>query len=138
VRGQILLYRGSLRRMTVFPDGEYVVPRRGGRLLFGSTLEHAGFDPRPTREACAHLAERARELLGLDPGDQLAAWAGLRPGTQELLPYIGRDPRRPDLLHASGHYRNGILLAPLTARIVADLACGRDPGHDLGPFAPPA
>ena len=138
VRGQILLYRGRARRMAIFPDGEYVVPRRGGLLLFGSTLEHAGFDPRPTADHCARLAGRARDLLGLDESELLAAWAGLRPGTSNALPYIGRDPARPDLLHASGHYRNGILLAPLTARAVADLAAGREPDYDLTAFRPPA
>jgi glycine oxidase len=138
VRGQILLYRGELGRMVVFPGGEYAVPRRGGLLLFGSTLEHAGFDARPTREAGEALAGRAADLLGLRDGDLLAHWAGLRPGTRSLLPCLGPDPGQPGLVHASGHYRNGILLAPLTARIVAELVLGRPTGHDLKPFLPPA
>jgi glycine oxidase len=120
--------------MVVFPGGEYAVPRRGGVLLFGSTLERAGFDSRPTREACEALALRAGEVLGLRPGDLLAMWAGLRPGTASGLPFLGPDPDQERLIHASGHYRNGILLAPLTARTVVSLVLGRPPGLDLDPF----
>ena len=134
VRGQILLYRGTLPRMVVFPDGEYAVPRRGGRVLFGSTLERVGFDARPTEETYDRLAERAERLLGLRRKDLLAAWAGLRPGCDRGLPYIGRDPEREGLVHACGHYRNGILLAPLTARIVADVVLERPAPFDMAPF----
>ena len=137
VRGQILLYRAEGRRIVVFADGSYSVPRRGGLLLFGSTLERAGFDGRPTREACEGLERRAEELLGLRRRALLAAWAGLRPATPNLLPCLGRDPGRPDLILACGHYRNGVLLAPGTARIVTDLVAGRRPPYDLAPFAPP-
>ena len=138
IRGQILLYQdqGSMRRVVVFPDGEYAVPRRDGLILFGSTLEKAGFAPLPTREGVVGLQERARELLGLDPADLRAAWAGLRPGTSHLLPYMETHPERSDLILACGHYRNGILLAPLTDRVVADLVAGRHPGFDLAPFGP--
>ena len=139
VRGQILLYRGApgaVPHMIVFPQGEYVVPRRDGKLLFGSTLEHVGFDARPTRDAYVRLAERARELVGLAPDDILAAWAGLRPASPSLLPYLGRDPNRSDVIYACGHYRNGILLAPLTGRIVADVVARRASGWDLACFAP--
>jgi len=136
VRGQILLYRGRARHMVILPDGHYAVPRRDGRLLFGSTLERAGFDGRPTNEAHTRLADAARRALGLGADDLLAAWAGLRPGTASMLPYLGVDPERPGLVHASGHFRNGILLAPLTARIVRDLVLGRDPGFDLAAFRP--
>ena len=92
---------------------------------------------RPTEDACGRLAAQADELLGLAPGDQLAAWAGLRPGTRSSLPYMGPDPERPDLIYACGHYRTGILLAPLTARLVTDLVTGREPAFDLAAFLPP-
>ncbi|MGQ0612849.1 MAG: NAD(P)/FAD-dependent oxidoreductase [Planctomycetaceae bacterium] len=137
VRGQILLYRGEGRRVVIFPEGEYVVPRSGGFLLFGSTLERAGFDARPTQGACSRLEVRAHELLGLDPSALVAAWAGLRPATPSMLPYLGRVGGRADLIAAFGHYRNGILLAPLTGGIVADLVMGRDPGFSLDAFQPP-
>ena len=138
VRGQILLYQGHARRMVVFPDGSYVVPRRDGRLLFGSTLEQAGFDNRPTEEAYRRLEGLAGRYLGLGPEALQAAWAGLRPGTPGRMPFIGRLPGRETVLVAAGHYRNGILLAPLTGRLLADLLCGRDPGIDLAPFQPGA
>jgi len=139
VRGQILLYRaepGHPRRVLIFPEGEYAVPRRDGLVLFGSTLEKAGFDARPRPSAVERLQEGALALLGLGPERLVAAWAGLRPGTASGLPYLGWHPRRPGLMLACGHYRNGILLAPLTGRIVADLASGRESGVDLAPFRP--
>ena len=123
-----------MKRMAIFQGGEYAVPRRDGLILFGSTLEKAGYDARPTEEAYTRLAARAEELLGLSRASLLAAWAGLRPGTAHLLPYLGPDSRRSDLVHASGHYRNGILLAPLTAGIVADLVSGRPAAYELSSF----
>jgi glycine oxidase len=137
VRGQILLYRGRGRRIVVFEEGEYAVPRLEGVILFGSTLERAGRDCRPTETACSGLERRAEALLGLQPSDLLAAWAGLRPATESLLPAIGRVPGREDLIVAAGHYRNGILLAPLTGELVADLVAGRRPPFDLAAFRPP-
>ena len=138
IRGQILLYEGHARRMVVFPDGSYMVPRRGGRLLFGSTVERAGFEGRPTEEACSRLEGLAGSYLGLRPGALRAVWAGLRPGTPGRMPFLGPLPGREAVLVAAGHYRNGILLAPLTGRLLADLLCGRDPGIDLAPFQPAA
>lgn len=139
VRGQILLYGPEsgvrLRRMVVFPDGAYAVPRRDGRILFGSTLERVGFDALPTKTACERLSERAEALLGLSHRHLQAIWAGLRPATRGSLPLIGKDPQRSDLILACGHYRNGILLAPLTARLVVDLAANVDPFLDLSALA---
>ena len=139
VRGQILLYGPEsgvrLRRMVVFPDGEYAVPRRDGRILFGSTLERVGFDALPTKTACERLSQRAAALLGLSQRHFRAIWAGLRPATGRTLPFIGKDPKRSDLILACGHYRNGILLAPLTARLVVDLAADVDPFLDLSALA---
>lgn len=139
VRGQILLYEtepGTYRHVVIFASGEYLVPRKDGRVLFGSTLERAGFDSRPQQEACERLAGRAEQLAGLAPEQLRAAWAGLRPATPSQLPYLGRHPGRMELILACGHYRNGILLAPLTGRIVADLVAGRDPCVDLAPYLP--
>jgi len=130
VRGQILLYEGSVAHMSIYAGGEYAVPRPDGLVLFGSTLEDAGFDPRPTADAVARLQERARELAGLWPEHLLAAWAGLRPGTPSQLPYIWR---RGGLVYATGHYRAGVILAPLTARIVADLVAEKRPKFSFPP-----
>jgi glycine oxidase len=66
------------------------------------------------------------------------AWAGLRPGTADRVPYIGTVPEVPGLVLATGHFRNGILLAPITARLVAELLAGRPTSQDITPYAPRA
>ena len=127
VRGQILLYRGTFPHMAIFSDRTYVVPRPDGLLLFGSTVERSGFDGRPTEEALTRLAARAESLLGVAPSDLVACWTGLRPGTPTDLPYIGPAQGESGLIYATGHYRTGVILAPLTARIVADCVAQRRP-----------
>ena len=142
VRGQILLYKGTLPHMAIFSDRTYVVPRPEGLVLFGSTVEHVGFDGRPTEEVVERLGKRANELLGVRPEDLVAAWTGLRPATPTGLPHIGTAAGgtaaggtaaggtaagQPGLIYATGHYRTGIILAPLTAGIVADLVANRPP-----------
>jgi glycine oxidase len=128
VRGQILLYRGQIEHMTIFPGGEYAVPRQDGTVLFGSTLEHDEFRALPTRAAVKHLEEKAYEHLGFSGDALLAAWAGLRPGTPSDLPYICR---RSSLIYATGHYRAGVILAPFTARVVSELIAGKAPQFAL-------
>lgn len=139
VKGQMLAL-GPVRGMgtrILEGAGVYVVPRRWGRILVGATVERVGFRESVTPEAIAGLLGGARRLLpGLAHVPATEVWAGLRPGTPDDLPILGFDPALPGLLHACGHYRNGILLAPVTARIVADLLGERDPGMDLEPFRP--
>jgi glycine oxidase len=138
VKGQMLLAAappGFCRRMIL--DGEsYLIPRADGRIVIGSTLEDAGFDKTVTLDAVGDLAARAARLmpeLGRLPLE--TSWAGLRPATPDRLPYIGRGALE-GLIVATGHYRNGILLAPVTAEIVADLLAGQPPPIDLAPFNP--
>ncbi|MBI3857513.1 MAG: glycine oxidase ThiO [Planctomycetes bacterium] len=138
VKGQMLLAGGPpdfCRHMIL--DGEtYLIPRADGRIVVGSTLEDAGFDKSVTIEAVGDIAARAARLLpGLGKLPLLTSWAGLRPGTPDRLPYLGRGPLE-GLIVATGHYRNGILLAPITAEIVADLLAGQAPSIDLAPFDP--
>ncbi len=124
VRGQIVLlggidwpWSGSLRRGT-----SYVVRRGSTGLLVGSTLEEAGFDKHNTVEGVEDLLAFARRLLpGIGKARLETVWAGLRPGTADDLPIVGPLPGWPAVV-ATGHYRNGILLAPWTAREVARLA----------------
>jgi len=139
VRGQILLLRGEpgLLGPTVNNGDSYLLPRRDGRVLVGSTMEDAGFDAVTTPEAITRLRGLARAIFPAT--EQMVgemAWAGLRPGTPDRLPYIGPVDGVPGLLLATGHYRNGILLAPITARLIADALAGRDTQVDLSPFAP--
>jgi glycine oxidase len=138
VRGQIVCRRlepGALGH-ALYSEECYLVPRGDGRVLAGSTMERVGFDARTTPEAVAALRSAAIELvpaLGRARGEE--AWAGLRPATGDGLPAIGPGGAR-GLFYATGHLRNGILLAPVTARIVTRLLLGEDPGCDLAPFSP--
>jgi len=124
VRGQMLLlggiewpWSGSVRRGL-----SYVVRRGATGLLVGSTLEEAGFDKHNTVEGVEDLLAFARDLFpGIGPARLETVWAGLRPGTADDLPILGPLPGWPVLV-ATGHYRNGILLAPWTAKEIARLA----------------
>jgi glycine oxidase len=139
VRGQILLLRGppGLLGPTVNDGDCYLVPRRDGRILVGSTMEDAGFDAVTTPEALARLRELAAQLLPATADMEVETdWAGLRPGTPDRLPYIGPVPELPGLVLATGHFRNGILLAPITARIVADVIAERTPCVGIAAYAP--
>jgi glycine oxidase len=110
---------GFVRRATWVP-GAYLVPRDDGRLLIGATVESTGFDERVTAEGIhglLHAALAAAPSLGAFSATE--SWAGLRPGTPDELPVLGPTPIEGFFL-ATGHYRNGILLAPATARLIAD------------------
>ncbi|MBI3272154.1 MAG: glycine oxidase ThiO [Planctomycetes bacterium] len=139
IRGQMVLLRsspGRLRHM-LLSDAEYLVPRSDGRVLVGSTVENAGFEKKTTAAAVGRLLSRAVELApGLADAPVETAWAGLRPATGDRLPYLGRFPELDGVLVAAGHFRNGILLGPLTGRLLADLVLGRAPSVDLAPFSP--
>jgi glycine oxidase len=140
VRGQLLRLRwpgGPRLTRVVWSPGCYVVPWRDGTTLVGATVEDVGFDERATVAGVASLLEAAREVLpataraGFD-----AVRVGLRPGTSDDLPVVGWSSSVPRLLYATGHYRNGVLLAPLTARLVADLVLGAAPDPMLDALAP--
>ncbi|HEX8127966.1 MAG TPA: glycine oxidase ThiO [Pyrinomonadaceae bacterium] len=130
VRGQILCFTSApqspLVRHVVYSPRGYLVPRRDGRLLAGTTTEHAGFDKSVTdagREAIGILArEIAPAVEGLVLSD---AWAGLRPHGADDWPVLGATGDVPNLFYATGHYRNGILLAPLTGALVAGMILER-------------
>jgi glycine oxidase len=137
-KGQMLYVQPAatvLEHVLRAPD-VYVVPRSSGQILVGATVEDVGFDKSVNPAAIQHLlclaAKYVPELAGA-PITQ--TWAGLRPGTPDDLPLIG-PTGQPRVFAASGHFRNGILLAPITARIVADLIEGRPSSLDISPFAP--
>jgi glycine oxidase len=139
VRGQILLLRGppGLLGPTVNNGDSYLVPRRDGRILVGSTMEDVGFEAWTTPEAIVRLRCQARALLPATEGMVgEMAWAGLRPGTADRVPYIGPVPEVPGLVLATGHFRNGILLAPVTAALVTEVLAGRPTSQDIRPYAP--
>jgi glycine oxidase len=114
----------------------YLIPRSDGRIVIGATVEYVGFDKRVDPDVIQRLHQEAANLLPeLGEGRILEAWAGLRPGTPDGLPMIG-ETSYGGYLAATGHYRDGILLAPVTARIIAQLATGENPEINLLPFAP--
>ena len=138
VRGQILLLRGEpgVLGPTINDGFDYLVPRRDGRILVGSTMEDVGFEAVNTEEALSRMRRNARRLLpAVASMTEEMSWAGLRPGTPDRMPYLGPVEGCPGLVLATGHFRNGILLAPITARIVADVLAERAPSLDLHPFA---
>ncbi|MDX9741034.1 MAG: glycine oxidase ThiO [Gammaproteobacteria bacterium] len=130
VKGEMLLYRSTpgLIRAVVQDHGRYAIPRRDGHLLFGSTLAEVGYDDAATAEARSELAAAAALLIpALASAPLLTHWAGLRPGSPRGIPSIGEVPGVPGLYVNAGHYRNGVLMAAASARLLADLMIGREP-----------
>jgi len=140
MRGQILLYEQPADVLThmVYREGFYLVPRRDGMLLAGSTLEDVGFDQSTTESARAAIASKAEAILPQLKGKPiLKHWSGLRPGTPENLPTIAEHPTIRNLYLNTGHFRYGLTMAPCSARLVADMVNGRVPAIDPRPFAFP-
>jgi len=139
VKGQMILFKCAedFLPSMVLAGGRYAIPRRDGHILVGSTLEHAGFDKTPTDEALASLRASAETLLpALRDAEVVGHWAGLRPGSPEGIPFIGEVPEHPGLWLNCGHYRNGLVLAPASCRLLADLMLGREPIIDPAPYLP--
>lgn len=139
VRGQMILYKCAPDFLSsmVLANGRYAIPRRDGHILVGSTLEHAGFDKGTSEQARISLMASAVELLpALTNAPVVAHWAGLRPGSPDGVPYIGNVPSHPGLWLNCGHYRNGLVLAPASCQVLADLMCGVAPVVDPTPYAP--
>ncbi len=117
----------------------YIVPRtsgpNAGRAIIGATIEDAGFDKTLHPSDIAHLRSLAAALLPpLADAPQFEAWAGLRPATPDGLPILGA--LTPNHFIATGHYRDGILLAPATAHVIAQLLLKEQTSIDLTPFSP--
>ncbi|HEY0720011.1 MAG TPA: glycine oxidase ThiO [Gammaproteobacteria bacterium] len=130
VLGQMILIKGEpgLLRHIVLHEGRYVIPRRDGRLLVGSTLEHTGFNKRTTLEALTDLQTAAIRLVPqLRDLPVERQWAGLRPGSPDGVPFIGEHPEISGLFLNAGHFRNGVVMGWASARLAADLLLGRTP-----------
>jgi glycine oxidase len=135
-RGQMLEFHTRLPLTSHILTSEkgYLVPRTDGRLIAGSTMEFAGFDKQVTAEGASRILAMALELcpeLGQAAVQQM--WAGFRPYTEDRLPILGPGPL-PGLFLATGHFRNGILLAPVTAKLLTQCILGERPTVDLTPF----
>jgi glycine oxidase len=128
VRGQILALQTEpgLIRHVILAEDHYLVPRRDGLVLAGSTVEHVGFDKTLSPNSAAALrAAAARLVPALADAPQVAHWAGLRPGSPDGTPYIGRHPQFENVYVSAGHYRSGLTLAPASAALVSALITGR-------------
>ena len=110
-----------LARHILYSPRGYLVPRSDGRLLAGSTTEHAGFDKRVTTAGVHTITEHGLEIApGLSNLPLVDSWAGLRPRAEDDLPVLGGGADVEGLFYATGHYRNGILLAPITGELIAE------------------
>ncbi|WP_318652019.1 glycine oxidase ThiO [Pseudomonas sp. PDM16] len=141
VKGQMILYKCSRDFLPciVLANGRYAIPRRDGHILVGSTIEHTGFDKTPTDEALSSLKASAEILLpALSQAEIIRHWGGLRPGSPQGIPYIGAVPGIKGLWLNCGHYRNGLVLAPASCRLLADLMLGRPPIVAPESYSPPA
>ncbi len=117
--------RKRLINGTIFSDDCYIVPKAGGRLIIGATERPGLFDETVTLDGISRLMEAAKKVVpGLGEAEWEKAWAGIRPQTKDALPYLGEHPELKHLFVATGHYRNGILLAPVTGEIIGDLIDG--------------
>ncbi|MDQ6713363.1 MAG: glycine oxidase ThiO [Candidatus Dormibacteraeota bacterium] len=139
VRGQMVALRttGTALRMVVSSAEGYMLTKPDGSTYVGTTVEEAGYDARPTAAGIAGLLAMVPRLAPrLADATFATAWAGLRPGTSDGLPLLGRFPGWHGVTVAAGHYRDGILLAPITGELMADLLANRRPRLPLDAFDP--
>jgi glycine oxidase len=136
-RGQMIAVRGSpsLIKCVLHSKGCYLVPRNDGRILIGATVEYAGFQKGVTAGGINSLLAAAIELVpSLQDCEIIESWSGLRPDTIDHLPVIGESGIK-NLLLATGHFRNGILLAPITAESIAESLIDNHVPDYIRPFA---
>jgi len=137
IRGQMLLFKlepGVLDTI-LYRNGLYLIPRRDGHVLVGSTLEDAGFDKSTDAATRQRLHSEAAELLPVLAGLQpVQHWAGLRPGSPDNIPVIDRHPDFDNVFVNTGHYRYGVTMAPASAELLVDLMDGNTPALDPAPY----
>ena len=134
VRGQIAQLRVSrLPFSCVIEQGRrYMVPRADGLILVGSTEEHVGFEKRNTAEGVSGLLGFAESIVPeLGAAEVVRCWSGLRPGSPDELPFLGRTPGYDNVFVGAGHFRSGLQMSPATASILADLMLDRTPAINL-------
>jgi glycine oxidase len=137
VKGQMLcvaMPQKNLLRHVVRAPEVYLIPRSDGRLVIGATLEECGFDKQTVPTTIQKLRQAAIDLVPkLADARILETWAGLRPGTPDKLPILG-ETATPGYFVATGHFRDGILLAPVTAKVMGQVITGQEPEFDLRTF----
>ena len=138
VKGQMLLYKAEpgLVQRIVLSGGHYIIPRRDGHILAGSTLEYMGFDKTLTEQGRQQLQSAAEAVIpALAEVPIVNHWAGLRPGSPDGIPHIGQHAQVEGLYISVGHFRNGVAMGPASARLLVDLMLGREPIVDPAPYA---
>jgi glycine/D-amino acid oxidase-like deaminating enzyme len=139
VKGQmlsVLMPQKELIRHVIRTPDVYLIPRTDGRMLIGATVEEAGFDKRTVPETIQKLRQAALDLVPeLENARILEAWAGLRPGTPDGLPILG-PTSTPGYFIATGHFRDGILLSAITAKLMAQIMVGQEPALSISSFSP--
>jgi glycine oxidase len=141
VKGQMLLFKFKQQPIAsiLLHGGRYLIPRRDGHMLIGSTLEYRGFDKSPTPAAKQSLLDSAYKILPmLKRHKPVAQWSGLRPAAPEGIPFIGKLEGFENLYINAGQFRNGLVLAPASARLLADELLGGTPILDPRPYRPGA
>ena len=139
VRGQMLCFQAQpqIARHVIYSSHGYLIPRAGGRLLAGSTTEEVGFDKSVTDEGVNKIRLMAREIAPAVATLPLVdSWAGFRPRAADDLPVLGNSSEIEGLVYATGHYRNGILLAPITGELIAETIVFRKTPVALAAFSP--
>lgn len=137
IKGQMLLFAAKPETLkTIVLNGDqYLIPRRDGSILAGSTVEESLFEKTTTPEAKNQISAFALNLLPALQGFPIVKhWAGLRPGTQKGIPYIDRHPEISNLSINAGHFRNGLAMAPASAQLIVDLILERPTSVDPEPF----
>lgn len=139
VKGQMLCLAAPSRTLlkhVIRTSQGYLIPRSDGRIIVGTTVEEAGFNKRTDVDTIQRLHRAAVALVPeLRNAKILEDWAGLRPGTPDSLPILGATAT-PGYYVATGHFRDGILLAPITAQVMADIITGKEPAYVLDAFSP--
>ncbi len=139
VRGQMVTLKtlvGYLNH-TLHCGHTYLVPRWDGTIVVGSTTEHVGYNKQVTVSGLQSIFSQAQRIVPkLAEATVVETWAGLRPATADLQPILGEHSLLPGLIFATGHYRNGILLAPITINLIADLVTTEQSQEILQPFSP--
>ncbi len=139
VKGQIILLQtepGTLKHI-VKHDDAYFVPRQDGRILVGASMENVGFESGNTVSVMHQLLGATQRICpGLKDAAVEQQWMGFRPGSPDGLPFLGPVQSKPGLWVATGHYRNGVALAPITANVMADWISGIQPSLNMQPFLP--
>jgi glycine oxidase len=137
MRGQMLAYRSTAVRHIVWGENGYLVPKVGGFLFAGATVEDVGFRPRTTLRGLAQVRRMAVAIAPALRYPEVASdWAGLRPGSPDGHPIVGRLPGIDNVFVATGHFRNGILLGAITGRLIAQLVTQGRTELPLEPFSP--